>query len=141
VAELKTQPNEGDVDAFLDTIEDETKREDARRLRALMADATGEQPTMWGTTIVGFGSYHYRYATGREGDWFVAGFAPRKQNLTLYIMDGFDEYEPLLSRLGKHSTAKSCLYVKRLADLDMDVLRDLVERSARQVSAGGQSTD
>jgi hypothetical protein len=141
VAELKTQPNEGDVDAFLDTIEDETKREDARRLRALMADATGEQPTMWGTTIVGFGSYHYRYATGREGDWFVAGFAPRKQNLTLYIMDGFDEYEPLLSRLGTHSTGKSCLYVKRLADLDMDVLRDLVERSARQVSAGGQSTD
>ncbi len=135
MAELKTQRNQDDVDAFLDAIDDERKREDAKALREMMAEVTGDDGAMWGTSIVGFGSYHYTYATGREGDWFKVGFSPRKQNLTLYIMSGFDEYEPMLERLGKHSTGKSCLYVKRLSDVDTDVLRDLVETSVRHIEA------
>lgn len=135
MAELKTQRNEDDVDAFLDAIDDERKREDAKAIREMMAEVTGDDGAMWGTSIVGFGSYHYTYATGREGDWFKVGFSPRKQNLTLYIMSGFDEYGPMLERLGKHSTGKSCLYVKRLSDVDTDVLRDLVETSVRHIEA------
>ena len=135
MAELKTQRNQDDVDAFLDAIDDERKREDSKALREMMAEVTGDDGAMWGTSIVGFGSYHYTYATGREGDWFKVGFSPRKQNLTLYIMSGFDEYEPMLERLGKHSTGKSCLYVKRLSDVDTDVLRDLVETSVRHIEA------
>jgi hypothetical protein len=88
---------------------------------------------MWGDSIVGFGSYHYKYASGREGDWFVTGFSPRKQNLTLYIMSGFDEYERLLGKLGKHSTGKSCLYIKKIEDVDVDVLTELVKKSVEHM--------
>jgi hypothetical protein len=126
---LKTTPTDADVDAFLDAIEDPQKREDSRALCRMMAEETGEPPKLWGTSIVGFGSYHYRYASGREGDWMALGFSPRKQNLTLYLMDGFSGYGELLERLGKHSTGKSCLYVKRLADVDEGVLREMVRRS------------
>ena len=94
-----------------------------------MEEVTGEKAVMWGDSIVGFGTYHYVYASGREGDWPVTGFAPRKQALTLYIMSGFDQYDELLARLGKHSTGKSCLYIKRLSDVDVDVLRELVAES------------
>jgi hypothetical protein len=94
-----------------------------------MAEVTGDEPRLWGRGMVGFGTYHYRYESGREGDWFVTGFAPRKNDLTLYIMAGFDRYEALMSRLGKYRTGKSCLYVKRLADVDEAVLRELVEES------------
>jgi hypothetical protein len=94
-----------------------------------MAEVTGDEPRLWGRGMVGFGTYHYRYESGREGDWFVTGFAPRKSDLTLYIMAGFDRYEALMSRLGKYRTGKSCLYVKRLADVDEAVLRELVEES------------
>ena len=94
-----------------------------------MRQVTGEEPEMWGDSIVGFGSYHYKYASGREGDWFLVGFSPRKQNLTLYIMSGFDEYDQLLVKLGKHSTGKSCLYIKQIEDVDLDVLKKLVQKS------------
>ena len=96
-----------------------------------MVEVTGEQPTMWGGSIVGFGTYHYRYASGREGDGPAVGFSPRKQALTIYVSEGFEAYDDLLARLGPHSTGKSCLYIKRLADVDEDVLRSLVEGGYR----------
>ena len=129
MSELKTRQNDGDVDAYLDSVENPRRREDALRVLALMREITGEAPRMWGSSIVGFGSYHYTYASGREGDWPVVGFAPRKQNLVLYIMPGFAGYEALLARLGKHRTGKSCLYVNRLDDIDPDVLEELVRES------------
>ena len=121
------------VDAFLDGVENPRRREDARRLLALMQEVTGELPKMWGATIVGFGSYHYRYASGREGDWPVVGFAPRKQNLVLYIMPGFTRYSALLAKLGKHRTGKSCLYVNKLDDIDPRILEELVRESVAEM--------
>jgi hypothetical protein len=129
MAELKTKRNKGDVEAFLNNVSDEKKRQDSFTILELMKQVTGKKPEMWGDSIVGFGSYHYKYASGREGDWFVTGFSPRKQNLTLYIMSGFDEYDQLLSKLGKHSTGKSCLYIKKIEDVDVDVLTELVKKS------------
>lgn len=131
----KTQPTGISVSAFLAGIEDEQARKDCKAIARIMREATGESPKMWGPSIVGFGSYHYRYASGREGDWPITGFSPRKQNLTLYIMDGFAEYGSLLQRLGPHKTGKSCLYIKRLADVDLDVLRELVTRSVQHKRA------
>ena len=133
MSELKTRQNDGDVDAYLDSVENPKRREDARRILTLMREVTGEPPKMWGSSIVGFGSYHYVYASGREGDWPVVGFAPRKQNLVLYIMPGFARYESLLARLGKHRTGKSCLYVKKLDDIDADVLEALVRESVNEM--------
>ena len=129
MAELKTQPNEQSVEDFLNSVDNEVKREDSFSILELMKEATGAEPIMWGDSIIGFGRYHYKYASGREGEWFLTGFSPRVQNLTLYIMSGFDEYDELLGKLGKHSTGKSCLYVKKLADVDQDVLRELVSKS------------
>lgn len=117
--------------AFLDAVDDEKKRQDALAILALMKEVTGEPPKMWGSGIVGFGNYHYKYDSGREGDWFVTGFSPRKQNLTLYIMAGFSRYEELMARLGRFKTGKSCLYIKRLEDVDRSVLKELVEESCR----------
>lgn len=117
--------------AFLQGVEDEQKRQDSFELLALMEEITGVAPQMWGGSIIGFGSYHYVYESGREGDWFLTGFSPRKQNLSLYIMSGFDRYEALMERLGKHKTGKSCLYVKQLTDLDRGVLRELITDSVR----------
>jgi len=136
MAELKTQPTESSVDDFLAGV-DEERGEDCRTLLDLMSEATGEPPKMWGPSIVGFGSYRYEYDSGRSGDWFLTGFSPRKRNLTLYIMAGFDRYDDLMERLGKHSTGKSCLYVKRLADVDMDVLSELVHASVDHMKAKG----
>ena len=127
MAELKTQRNDDDVAAFLAAVTDEKRRADAQAACALLAEVTGAQPIMWGTSIIGFGTYHYRYATGREGDWPAVGLSPRKQALTLYLSDGFDGREDLMNRLGPHRTGKSCLYLKRLADVDQAVLRDLVK--------------
>ncbi|MBT8211775.1 MAG: DUF1801 domain-containing protein [Acidimicrobiia bacterium] len=135
MAELKTRKHEGDVDAFLDAVEDDQKREDAHDIRKLMAEITGDRGSMWGPSIVGFGSHRYTYANGKENEWFKVGFSPRKQNLTLYIMDGFEEYAPLLENLGKHSTGKSCLYIKRLSDIDHGVLEDLVRASVRHLAS------
>ena len=129
VAELKTQRNEDDVEAFLAGIADERRRADARAVCALMTELAGEPPAMWGNGMVGFGSYSYSYASGRSGEWFAVGFAPRKHALTLYLIDGFGAYEELLARLGPHKTGKSCLHIKRLDAVDETVLRELITRS------------
>ena len=133
MAELKTKRNKGNVEAFLNSVVDEKKRQDSFTILELMKQVTGKEPEMWGDSIVGFGSYHYKYASGREGDWFVTGFSPRKQNLTLYIMSGFDEYHQLLGKLGKYSTGKSCLYIKKMEDVEYDVLKELVKRSVEHM--------
>lgn len=129
MSDLKTKKNDGDVEAFLNTVEPEKKRKDAFEILELMEEVTGEKGKMWGDSIIGFGSYRYTYASGREGDWMLVGFSPRKQNITLYIMSGFDNYQNLLDKLGKHKTGKSCLYINKTEDVDMDVLRDLVKQS------------
>ena len=129
MAENKTKATDADVLEFLNDVTDERKRQDSLAVMELMREVTGEEPTMWGSSIVGFGSYHYKYASGREGDAPRIGFSPRKQNLVLYIMGGFDQYDALMAKLGKHTTGSSCLYVKRLADLDLGVLRELVAES------------
>jgi Domain of unknown function (DU1801) len=135
VAEPKTARNDASVDAFIDAIEDDARRDDCRTLVRIMKQAVGVAPAMWGPSIVGFGSYHYKYESGREGDWFLAGFSPRKQNLTLYIMAGFERYETLMAKLGRHTTGKSCLYIKRLSDIDTKVLKELVTASARHMKS------
>ncbi len=134
MAELKTRKNDADVEAFLDGIENDRRREDCRTVVRLMADVTGEPPAMWGGSIIGFGSYHFKYASGREGDWMATAVSPRKQCLTLYIMTGFPRHAALMQRLGRYTTGKSCLYVKKLEDVDMDVLRELVRESVELVS-------
>jgi len=133
MAEPKTKPTNQSVDVFLDSILDEQKRQDCLEILALMKRATGAEPVMWGESIVGLGLYHYKYASGREGDWPLTGFSPRKQNITLYITSGFDQFGELLKRLGKHTTSKSCLYIKRLADVDREVLEQLVKLSVEHM--------
>ena len=135
MAQLKTQPNDRSVEDFLNAVEDDTKRKDSFTILGLMQDVTDEEPVMWGDSIVGFGTYRYKYASGRQAEWMLTGFSPRVQNLTLYIMDGFDEYDQLLEDLGKHSTGKSCLYIKRLENIDLDVLRQLLEKSVAHMKA------
>ena len=117
------------VQAFLNAIEDPERRADCKALAKLMKRVTGEAPKLWGPSMVGYGSYHYRYESGREGDWFLTGFAPRKGDLTIYVVAGFDGHATRLKRLGPHKLGKSCLYVKRLADVDEEVLEELIERS------------
>ena len=134
MSELKTIRNEGDVMVFLNSIENPQKRQDSLAILELMQEVTGEPPVMWGDSIVGFGSYHYKYASGREGDWPATGFSPRKQAITLYIMPGFERYGELMARLGKHSIGKSCLYIKKLADIDLATLRALVRLSVEEIS-------
>lgn len=131
--ELKTKVNDANVSQFIEAIADERKKEDSRIILDLLRSITGQEPKMWGEAIVGFGSYHYRGASGQEGDWMAAGFSPRKQSLTLYMIGGFDGYEEMLKKLGKAKTGKSCLYINRLSDLDMDVLKELVRRSYQWV--------
>lgn len=138
MVELKTQRNKGDVKAFLNSVADEKKRQDSFTVLELMKKVTGKEPEMWGDSIIGFGSYHYKYASGREADWFLTGFSPQVQSLTLYIMAGFDEYDQLLGKLGKHSTGKSCLHVKKLEDVDMDVLKELVKQSVEHMERANQ---
>lgn len=135
MTELKTKPNDGSVEAFLNNVSDPKKRQDSYAILELMKQVTGEEPVLWGDSIIGFGCYHYCYESGREGDWFLTGFSPRAQNLTLYIMAGFDQYEALLARLGKYKTGKACLYIKKMEDVDMDVLRELVRLSAQFVAS------
>jgi hypothetical protein len=128
----KTLPTDGSVDAFLDGVADERKRADAARLVELMRDATGEPPVLWGGSIVGFGSYHYRYASGHEGDAPLVGFSPRARAFTLYLSCDLGEFPDELSRLGKHKTGKGCLYVTRLSDVDEAVLRELIDTSVAE---------
>lgn len=129
MSEMKTTLNDGDVNAFLHSVEDEKKRADCFTLLDIMKEFTGDEPKMWGTSIVGFGSYHYKYESGREGDFFITGFSPRKQALTIYIMPGFDRYPALMGQLGKHKTGKSCLYIKRLSEIDLETLKTLIQES------------
>ncbi len=125
----KTQFNDADVTAFLDAVPDERKRRDSYAVLAMMHEITGEEPRMYGASIVGFGNVHYKYESGREGDMPVVGFSPRKQNLTLYIESDFDEYEALRARLGKHKIGKVCLYINKLDDVDRDTLLEMVRHS------------
>ncbi len=134
MAELKTKLNDASVEEFLNKIEDEKRRKDCFTVLKLMQKITKAKPKMWGTGIVGFGDYRYKYASGREGDWFLTGFSPRKQNLTLYIISGFSKYDELMSKLGKHKTGKSCLYINRLEDINQEVLKELIEKSVEFVS-------
>ncbi|HMB58739.1 MAG TPA: DUF1801 domain-containing protein [Xanthomonadales bacterium] len=131
MAKLKTQKNTASVKEYLDAVDDEQQKKDCQEIGRMMQGITGKKPRMWGTSIVGFGSYHYRYASGREGDWPLCGFSPRKQAMSLYIMSGFGDYEELMARLGKHKTGKSCLYIKKLDDVDREVLKQVVSRSVK----------
>ena len=133
MAENKTQPTGQSVREFLDAISDEKKRRDSYTILELMRHVTGLEPQMWGGSLVGFGSYHYKYASGREGDSFLTGFSPRKEALSLYIMSGFEQYTGLLERLGKYKTGKACLYVKKVEDIDLEALEELVRRSVEHV--------
>ena len=135
MAENKTKPTDASVEEFLNAVPDERKRADSFRLVEIMREITGEEPVMWGDSIVGFGSYHYKYASGREGDAPLIGFSPRKASLTIYITPGFDRYGDLLGRLGKFTTSKVCLYVKRLSDVDEAVLRELIRDSVEVMRA------
>jgi len=126
---LKTKQTERSVAAFLATIKDDDRRRDCRSILAIMKKITRAEPKMWGTSIVGFGAYHYVYASGQEGDWPVTAFSPRKQALTIYIMPGFDRYPALMRKLGKFKTGKSCLYLKSLADVDLPTLKMLIKES------------
>jgi len=131
MAELKTKKNNASVETFIKSIKDEQVKADCREIIKMMKHATKAEPKMWGANIVGFGEYHYKYASGREADWFLTGFSPRKQNLTLYIMSGFDRYDEILAKLGKSSQGKSCLYIKRLADIDKKTLKELIAESVK----------
>jgi hypothetical protein len=131
MAELKTKPNKASIDKFLNSIKDEKKRNDAYKILELMKKITKEEPIMWGPSIVGFGKYHYKYESGREDDWFLTGFSPRKQNLTLYIMSGFKRYDELMKKLGKFKTGSSCLYINKLEDVDIKILKELITESVK----------
>ncbi len=133
MAELKTKLTERSVQDFLNSIPDESRRQDCFALLALMQEATKSPAMMWGDSIVGFGSYHYKYKSGREGDWFQVGFSPRKQNLTLYIMPGFERYAELMEKLGKYKTGKSCLYINKTEDIDLSTLKQLVKQSVTKL--------
>lgn len=133
--EPKTRPTSQSVPEFLESIQDERVRSDCRTLVEIMKAATGAEPRMWGPNIVGFGSYRMKYADGHETDWMLVAFSPRKANLTLYLTSGFAGYDELMARLGKHSCGKSCLYIKRLADVDLRTLTTLVESSVAHMRA------
>ena len=135
MAELKTKETKASVEKFLNTVTDVKKREDSFKILEMMKQITKEEPKMWGPSIVGFGSYHYKYDSGHEGDICIAGFSPRKQNLTIYIVPGFEKYSELMKKLGKYKTGVSCLYIKKLEDVDMKVLKELVKSSFKYMKA------
>ena len=132
-AELKTKVNDASIENFLNAVKDERARKDCYEILKIMKQVTKEEPKMWGASIVGFGSYHYIGKSGREGDWMLTGFSPRKQNLTLYLMGGFDSEKVLLKKLGKHKTSVGCLYIKKLDDVDKKVLKELVIASVKKM--------
>ncbi|MCB0753013.1 MAG: DUF1801 domain-containing protein [Ignavibacteriae bacterium] len=133
MAELKTKLNDASVEKFLNSVVDEKKRELSFKILDLMRKITKEEPKMWGTSIVGFGTYHYKYASGQEGDWMLVGFSPRKQAVTIYIMSGFSRYDELMNKLGKFKTGKSCLYIKNEEDIDFKVLKELITQSVNYI--------
>lgn len=129
MAELKTKETTASVDKFLNSVTDKEKREDSFRIQELMMKTTKEKPKMWGSSIVGFGKYHYKYDSGNEGDMCITGFSPRKQTLTIYVMSGFEKYKELMLKLGKYKTGKSCLYIKKLKDVDIKTLKKIISSS------------
>ena len=129
----KTQPTDSDPRDFIASVENENRRQDAELMLGIMEEITGEKPVMWGPSLIGYGAYHYKYDSGREGDFFMTGFSPRKQNMALYIMPGFDRFPELMGKLGKHKTGKSCLYINKLKDVDMDVLKTLIEEGFQYI--------
>ncbi len=133
MAENKTKKTGASVTEFVNSIENPQMRADARKVASMMRRATGKRAKMWGSSIVGYGTYHYKYDSGREGDFMVTGYSPRKQALTVYIMPGFSKFAPLMKKLGKYKTGKSCLYIKRLSDVDEAVLEKLIDGSVRQM--------
>lgn len=133
MAEAKTKPTKASVTQFLNKIPDATRREDCFAIAKMMEEITGSKPVMWGPSIVGFGTYSYKYASGHEGDWPMAAFSPRKQDLTVYMMIGFEKYEELLGQLGKHRKTKSCLYIKRLSDIHVPTLKKLIKLSLKDL--------
>ena len=135
MAEMKTKPTGESVERFLNKISDEERRADCFQVAKIMEEVTGEKPKMWGPSIIGFGSYHYKYDSGREGDWMVTGFSPRKKDLTLYLMMGFEKHRDLMEKLGKHSSARSCLYIKRLSDIHVPTLKKLIKASVKDLKA------
>lgn len=135
MAEAKTKPTKQNVTQFLNKIPDAQRREDCIALAKIMEEITGDKPQMWGPSMIGFGSYHYKYASGHEGDCFMTGFAPRKQDLTIYLMMGFGKHDALREKLGKHRVTKSCLYIKRLSDVHVPTLKKLIKASLKDLAA------
>lgn len=133
MAEQKTKPTQASVKEFLNQIPDKERRDDCFAVAKIMEEITGDKPKMWGPSIVGFGTYHYKYASGHEGDWPIAAFSPRKRDLTLYLMVGFEKNADLMKQLGKHSTGKSCLYIKRLSDIHIPTLKRLIKWSVKEL--------
>jgi hypothetical protein len=134
MAQNKTQPTDESVTAFLNAVEDEQKRADSFEILDMMRELSGEEPKMWGPAIIGFGTYHYKYDSGREGDFLRIGFSPRKKNISLYLISGANKNPDLLEKLGKHKTGKSCLYINKLADVDQSVLRNLIDNSLSEMT-------
>jgi uncharacterized protein DUF1801 len=133
MAELKTKQNNASVDDFLNSIMDEQIRQDCWTIADIMQKATRAKPKMWGASIVGFGSFHYKYASGREGDWMLTAFSPRKKNITIYVWPGFEGYHELMAGLGKHSCGKACIYIKRLSDVDLPTLKKIIAGSVKHM--------
>ena len=129
MAEMKTKKERASVTEFINGVDDKAQRADCKAIMKMMKEITGERPAMWGPSMIGYGSYHYKYDSGREGDWFITGFSPRKQNLSVYVMSGFDGHDALMKKLGKHKTGRSCLYIKTLEDVDTKVLKTLIKKS------------
>ena len=135
MAEIKTQKNAASIEDFLNPVDHPTRRQDSFEVLEMMREITGDQGSMWGSSIIGFGEFSYTNTTKKDYKWFKTGFSPRKQSLTLYVMDGFEDYDEILSRLGKHSTGKSCLYINKLDDINRDILRELIKASVDHMSS------
>jgi uncharacterized protein YdhG (YjbR/CyaY superfamily) len=135
MAEPKTRPTTESVEKFVSGIADEQRRKDCFRVLEIMKAVTNVEPAMWGTSIVGFGRYNYKYESGTKGEWFLVGFSPRKQDLTLYLMSGLDRYKDLLTKLGKHKRGRACLYIKKLDDVDLSALKTLIKQSVADIKA------
>lgn len=141
MAELKTKPTKNSPANYIDSVQDSQKRADSLKLLNLITEWTNLQPEMWGASIIGYGKVHYKYASGREGDWMAVGFAPRKLNLTVYIMSGFEGFEDLLEKLGPHRLGKSCLYIKDLESIDLEILKKIVQKSVKSITEGELMND
>lgn len=137
MSEIKTKKHDGDVEEFLNLVENEKQKKDSFEILELMSEVTGEEPAMWGPSIIGFGDYHYKYKSGRENDWFLVGFSPRKQSLTLYLNSGVDESDQLMKKLGKYKTGKVCIYINKIEDINKEILKELIQKSVKELKKTG----